>query len=83
MYQSQSDVFEVGSFSAVFVFSEVFRIPSFDRSEVFIDCDAFIEVLCHLEALGYLVSSVHTVVIQTLDQGSFVRKARELVVSLD
>jgi hypothetical protein len=80
--KSESDVPKAGSFSAVGVFSEVFRVDALQHSEVFVNFDALAEKVSHLGAFGYLVGAQQSVVIQTLHVGAFVGEAGQLLVGL-
>ena len=67
---------------AVLVLCEVLGVPSLEGAEVFIDLEALVVVFGNLQALGHLVGSLCSVVVEALDEGAFVRETGELVVSL-
>jgi hypothetical protein len=66
---------KVGSFSAVFTLSEALRVPLLQCPEVFIDFDAFIEVILELFALRNLIGTSDSVVIKALGKCSLVWEA--------
>lgn len=68
--------------SAVLTLSEAFGIPFLQSAEVFIDFDAFIEIILKLFALGNFISASYSVVIEALGKGSFVWEAGEFIVGL-
>lgn len=67
---------------AVLVLCEVFGVPPLEGAEVFIDLEALVIVFGHLQALGNLVGSLGSVVVEALDEGAFVGEAGELGVGL-
>jgi hypothetical protein len=73
---------EIGSVSAVLTLGKVLRVPSFQCTEVTVDFEALIEVEGHLLALGDLVGSIDSIIIDAVGEGSFVGETGELIMSL-
>ena len=79
---SESNFLKRWAISAIFTLSEAFGSNSFQYSKVFVDLNALIEKCEKLFAFWYLKSSLDSVVIETLSEGSFVRKAGKLIIGL-
>jgi hypothetical protein len=79
---SKSEVLETGLFPGILVFCEVFWVPAFEQSEIFIDLDALTEVIGHLSTLGNLIGSLDAVVVDALNVGAFVGEAGQLLIGL-
>jgi hypothetical protein len=73
---------EVGSVSAVFTLSEALRIPFLQCAKVFIDFDAFLEVILELFALRHFVGASDSVVIKALGECSLIWKTGKLIIGL-
>ena len=73
---------EVRPISAVFTLSEALRIPFFQCAKVFIDFDAFVEVILELFALRHFIGASDSVVIKALGKCSFVWEAGQFIVGL-
>ena len=69
--------------SAVLVFCKVLGVPLLQGCEIFIDLDALLEIGSHLVAFRNLICSLYSIVINALDECSFVGKAWQFVVGLD
>lgn len=71
---SISNILKTWPFPAVGIFSKVLRIDTLQNSKIFVYLDTLVEIMGHLFALGYLVGSQQSVVIQTLNVCSLVRE---------
>lgn len=79
---SKTDFWKARSFPAVGILSKVLGIDAFEQTEVFVNLDAFFEIVSHLFAFGNLVWSQQSIVVQALDEGPFVGQAGQLLVGL-
>ena len=68
--------------TTVLALSEVLWVPLLQHTEVFVNTDAFIEVLGHLTAFRHFSSTSQSVVVDALQEGSLVGQAGELIVGL-
>ena len=80
---SQPDIFERVTATTVLALSEVLWVPLLQHTEVFVNTDAFIEILGHLTAFRHFSGTSQSVVVDALQEGSLVGQAGELIVGLD
>jgi hypothetical protein len=73
---------KVRPLSAVLTLSKAFGVPLLQGAEVFIDFDAFVEIILELFALGNFIGASDSVVIKALGKCSFVWEAGQFIVGL-
>lgn len=81
--ESETDVCKARSLSAVGILSKVLWVDTLQHTEIFVNFDAFVEVVGHLGALRHLVRSQQSVIVQTLHVSAFIGQTGKFLVGLD